>query len=260
MMPEIVTFDGRRYALPFADLPRAMTDAERDSLDRSLSIVGQIFPIILDDDTLDPIEVLDGADRLRMAIAKNSPACEVSFRAVGPMTWEQKAELVKWLALAKKNFDADADRRALFDKLRELGLSRRAAAKGAGLNRNAGQRSGDSRESPERCTGSDGKGYPARQVTQKELAARQSEVQTRTDQGESLREIAAAMGISTGTVSSDLAALRLARELKDAGEEAVESLPREARYRAALERLRDDCYSLDRAVILSICQEALAET
>jgi transposase len=248
MLPEILVFDGKRYSLPYADLPRPLDGEEAEALESSMVKVGVLHEIVVEDDTADPVVVLDGAARFRVVVKLKLPPSEVRIWATGPLTPQRRREVIKALLLGRKHLipelKREAERRlAEFDELKGSGSSTRAAAKEAGISASAGaRRSGVSGGTPERGAGTDGNNYPAHQATQKEIEARQAEVGRRHDDGETVRETATAMGISTGTVGSDREALKLSKELKEQPDKVV--APQRETWETIARKLLEVCQAL----------------
>jgi len=254
-LPEL-TYAGRRFVHVADGVVRRMTEAEQDALSESIGTYGILQQLYITEDG----RVADGWNRLVLAADLGLPWSRIEgLIAWMPPTLTDEVLCALSYDLNHKRRHLDAQERRLeVGRRRQRGQSTRAIAGALGVDQatvvgDLGS-STDENSSVERVTGRDGKSRPARMPTPDEVAARRAEVAAARDRnpGMTVAELAARLGVSTGTVSDDLQAVRLAAELADA--DAAQSEEDAARRAAAPAGPHDPPESS----VLRQCRELLA--
>jgi len=206
-----VTVGGVDFELPFADLFPPLSAEVYEGLKLDISRRGIQNAIHVNKYN----EVVDGQHRLLIAKELGLTDVPLQFIEEGQSRSEELAsmrDLCIALNAHRRQLDAES-RSAIVSALKESGLSNRAIAERVRVDektvRNDLKCSGAEKsapEHPEKTTGSDGKQYPV-QASAGTVAKRRERVAEAKAEGRSVREIAAEVGVSVGTVAADLAAV-----------------------------------------------------
>lgn len=202
---ECLTIGSASWMLPYADLVPALSEDQYNDLRADIAKRGVIVPIIVNDRG----EVIDGQHRLRIAVELGLPQNTIPFEVHAGLSSEEERALAKDLNLHRRHLGREERREWVIRLTTQHGLSVRQIAEHTNLPKSTVDRdltecSGVPFGTPEHVTGSDCKTYPSTKPTAETLNARQERVKEAKAEGQSIREIAKAEGVSVGTVAADL--------------------------------------------------------
>lgn len=217
-MSDTFLYRGRLHRSVLSGLLPELTPEQYLDLDASIGEHGWLTLPVVDLST-DPVEVLDGVQRLRLAEARGET---VELVDVAGMTTEQKLRAAVRLNTSGRHLTVE-QRAEMVGWLHEEGWSGRVIAGMVGVDektvRNDRGRSTADNSAVETRTGADGKERPSIASTSTALAERRAEAEHLHARGLTVAAIAERLHCSTGTVSSDLSAARVVEvaALSDAG-------------------------------------------
>lgn len=230
----ITLADGVSFELTYADLLRPLSDEEFESLTSDVRKNGIVYPIIIGDDG----RVIDGQHRLMVAklLGLTSEQVPQQFQIVEAGATDdelalQERELALTLNLHRRHLDA-ATRLEYVAMLKSEGLSNRKIAGRIGVDektvrRDLGKCSGAAFAAPEHSGAGGGNSLDG--APENDIASRRERVKEAKSEGKSHRAIAKDLGVSVGTVASDLAATEPAAEPMDIEEPRCEVDEKSAR-------------------------------
>jgi ParB-like chromosome segregation protein Spo0J len=189
---------------------RTSTPSTVEILKESIARVGVINPITVTRDGY-AFDLVAGMNRLTACLELGMSSAPVIVLADGEPVREIEAD-ENWARahLTKEQIEESKRCNALlYAAQRKVGKSQRGAAKEAGVSRTTAQRStgpvGPVEQPPApkvECL--DGKVRPAERIEPEAKAARQATAQAMKEEGATVRQIAAATGVSVGTAAADL--------------------------------------------------------
>lgn len=197
----IVFPDGTEFVLPYADLLPALSPEQYHGLKESIRRDGIMIAISVNEDG----EVIDGQHRVRAALELGLPGCDIPQQYHLPEDFSgSEREAAIGLNIHRRHLTPEA-RAHLVAKLKEFGQSNRDIARTVGVDertvRRDLDRSGAASAAPEQA--------PEEPSTP---AERRERVKEARDKGESVRALAKSEGVSIGTISADLRAIRETEE------------------------------------------------
>ena len=215
-LPEVVEIQGQSYQLcVYGNELRDMNDAERARLRAEIERDGVLVDVLVDAQR----NVIDG--RHRLSIASEIGIDRIPVTTLAEASPEECGRLALALNSARRHLSRE-DQVKAYELAVSLGLSKRAAAEAAGLDkRTAGRLStganapvdtptparpkGRPKKMPKpKLKGKDGKRRPAKRPSPEDLAKRREEARALRAQGLTQREIAAKLGVAQSQVSLDL--------------------------------------------------------
>ncbi len=210
---EVLTYRGKRYRSLVAGILPPPSKDEMEELLESIDEFDWLSMPVIDPDT-EPIDIIDGERRLRIAIARDD---DIQFVQVKGMPLEKKLRAAVRMNTARRHLTR-AVRVELVSFLRDEGWSQRVIAEMLGTSKSTVGR--DALE--DAPNGAEDETAPP--PSPEEVAARQAEVLRLTIEGKTIEQIALLVEptVSPGVVLADLEYLALQGEVAaaDAAEAA----------------------------------------
>lgn len=197
------------FNLPYRNLVPDLSPEEFEALKADIGKRGQLVPIMVDD----KLTVIDGHHRL-MAIysLREHEGIKIDPRIlIQPGLEESEKEELAVKLNSKRRHLTREQKQEWAAALRGKGWSYPRIAGALGVDQQtvlnwAPERSAFENSKPEQVSGSDGKAYPADQLSDDEIQERRRKVWGLHEEGLSQRAIAKQLDCSIGTVNSDLRA------------------------------------------------------
>jgi DNA-binding CsgD family transcriptional regulator len=224
---DLLEFDGEFYRPLFADTIPPQTGPERQALRSSMLDEGRALVALMLDGEGDgtaqhPYGLIDGASRMSVAIELKLGPDALFFDTLPGRSWAGKVRVALNLLLARRHLDAQ-QRQHVVAELKAGGLSNRRIAASVGVDEKTVRndlRGGAEKSAVERTTGKDGRSRPRSMPTEEQLDERQGRVCDLLNGGLTIAQVAAELGVSSGTVVRDRDQAQFERDA--AAEDAAE--------------------------------------